>query len=89
MALQNFHFVVGRRVTDADKKAAPKGSVFRSAAAYTEGESVRDCLSCSGAAPKAYREKFDYIEAKAKPKAAATPAPAPAAAPARRAAPNT
>lgn len=83
MALRNFHFVTGRVVTDKDKKAAPKGSVFRSAAAYVEGEALRPCASCSGAAPQAYRDKFDYIEAKAKPKAA-TPAAEPVAAPARR-----
>lgn len=69
----NFHFVTGRVVTDKDKKDAPEGSVFRSAAAYVVGEPLRQCRSVSGAAPTAYREKFDYIETKAKPKKKAEP----------------
>jgi hypothetical protein len=73
---KNFHFVVGRSVTDKDKKSAPVNSVFRSAAAYQEGETLRQCASVSGAAPQAYRDAFDYIGAKpkAKPKQADSPA---------------
>ena len=84
---KNLHFVTGRQVTDKDKKAAPPNSAFRSAAAYIEGDSVRECLSVSGAAPQAYRDAFDYIEAKVKPKPKepATEQAAPPAAPARRA----
>lgn len=63
---KNFHFVVGRFVTEKDKKDAPDNSVFRSAAAYVEGEPLRECRSVSGAAPKAYREKFEYIDTKRK-----------------------
>ena len=76
---KNFHFVTGRQVTDQDKKAAPPNSVFRSTAAYQEGEILRKCASVSGAAPQAYRDAFNYIEPKAKPK------PKPAANPAQAA----
>ena len=65
---KNFHFITGRFVTDKDRKDAPSNSVFRSAAAYVEGESLRECLSVSGAAPDDYRSAFEYIKQKAKPK---------------------
>lgn len=64
---KNFHFVSGRVVTDKDKKSAPPNSVFRSAAAYIDGEPLRECASVSGDAPQAYRDKFDYVEKKVRP----------------------
>ena len=82
---KNFHFVTSRQVTDKDKKDAPPNSVFRSASAYYEGDPLRECASVSGAAPKAYRDAFNYIEAKVKPKPAAPVAETTAPAePARR-----